>query len=36
LLKDTTVAAIAPDLAFLVVFTVIMMALATKLFRRTL
>jgi ABC-2 type transport system permease protein len=36
LLKDTSVAAIAPDLAFLVVFTVIMMALATKLFRRTL
>ncbi len=36
LLKNTPLAAIAGDLAYLVVFTAVMMALATLLFRRTL
>jgi len=35
-LKNTGLAAIAPDLAFLAVFTVLTMAAATRLFRRTL
>ena len=35
-LKNTGLAAIAPDLAILVGFTVVTMALATVLFRRTL
>lgn len=36
LLKNTSLVAIAGDLTFLLVFTVVMMALATALFRRTL
>jgi ABC-type multidrug transport system permease subunit len=36
LLKNTPLSAIAGDLAFLIIFTVIMMALATALFRRAL
>jgi len=35
-LKNTGMVAIAPDLAFLIVFTVLAMAAATMLFRRTL
>jgi ABC-2 type transport system permease protein len=35
-LKNTGLMAIAPDIAFLVVFTVLTMAAATRLFRRTL
>ena len=35
-LKNTGLMAIAPDIIFLVVFTVITMAAATRLFRRTL
>jgi ABC-2 type transport system permease protein len=36
MLKNTTLWAIAPDIAFLTIFTVIAMAAATALFRRTL
>jgi ABC-2 type transport system permease protein len=36
LLKNTGLAAIAPDLAFLGLFTIISMTIATLLFRRTL
>jgi ABC-2 type transport system permease protein len=36
LLKDTGITAIAPDLAYLVVFSLVTMTLATLLFRRTL
>jgi ABC-2 type transport system permease protein len=36
LLKNTGFMAIAPDLAFLAVFTLLTMAIATLLFRRTL
>jgi ABC-2 type transport system permease protein len=35
-LKNTGLMAISGDLAFLIIFTVICMALATVLFRRTL
>jgi hypothetical protein len=35
-LKNTDLMAIAPDIAFLVIFTVVTMAAATRLFRRTL
>jgi hypothetical protein len=35
-LKDTSLIAIGPDIAFLAVFTVIAMAAATMLFKRTL
>jgi ABC-2 type transport system permease protein len=36
LLKNTSLAAIAPDLAFLLAFAVAALILATLLFRRTL
>ncbi len=36
LLKNTGLAAIAPDLAFLGLFTIVSMTIATLLFRRTL
>ena len=36
MLKDTGLAAVAGDLAFLFIFAAVMMAAATALFRRTL